>query len=164
MDKADLASLYQSVEGFDTLVFNVQLLDESNKVLASQEERLEFYVDYLEPIVIWKPNDFATVRPTILWGFLNDSELNPDDFMQEKYRLVIDDSDDPFNATNKDYEATVNFSDLSITDSFYQISHQVEDELVMGETYYFQVRVSKNGSFEGNRVLRTFVKSFTVVE
>jgi len=163
MDKTALGNLYQSVEGFDTLVFTVQLLDENDNILDSQEERVEFYIQNIAPIFIISPNEFASVRPTIVWGFLDVDYANPEDYIQEKYRLVIDHSEDPFNATNPDYELTVNLSDLSITDSFYEIAHQVEEDLVMGDTYYFQVKVSKNGSFEGNRVLSTFVKSFTVV-
>jgi formylglycine-generating enzyme required for sulfatase activity len=162
VDKAALANLYQDVQGFDTLIFNVELLDSANNSLDSMQGRVGFYNYAYHTIQLLAPSNYAIPSPIVAWGFNESPDLDPEDYANEQYRLVIDEDSDPFSSDDKDYEVTVNFSD--ITDGIYAITHQVETELEIGEKYYFQVKVSYDGSFTGERVLETSIKSFTVVE
>ncbi len=162
MDKAVLANLYQTVDGFDALIFNIELLDNNNNVLDSKESRVNFYTYSYVAIDTFSPIDSAIPSPDVVWGFIDSPDLDPSDYTQKKYCLVIDENIDPFSALDKAYEATVNFSE--ITGSINSITHHVETELEIGQTYYYQVKVSKDSSFIGDRVIESPIRSFTVIE
>lgn len=145
-------------------VFECSILDNEGHKLDEQNRVIHFNPERYPIINLVEPSGTAGISPCFSWQI----DQNGSDLIEHynKYKIVIDDNPDPFSAWWETYD---NSGDIDCSNSFnanYEYTEEIDEELDLGDRYYWQVRLSTDNSFDetDSEVICSQIFSFVVEE